>query len=36
VLTVSLKTQLEEAMRKEEVTEIQMVKKEEYCVKLEG
>jgi uncharacterized protein involved in exopolysaccharide biosynthesis len=32
---VSLKTQLEEVKRKEEVTEIQMMKKEEYCENIE-
>jgi hypothetical protein len=32
---ISLKTQLEEAKRMEEVMNIQMMKKEEYCEKLE-
>jgi hypothetical protein len=32
---VSLKTQLEEAKRKEELMKIQMIKKEEECEKLE-
>jgi hypothetical protein len=32
---ISLKTQLEEAKRTKEVMKIQMIKKEEYCEKLE-